>query len=120
MKTSDGGKENFDLVRGIFGEFISEIIKSGGGNRQYYNTEYLKIVLDRMVRKSGTDVLLHSTVTAAYRDGRKITSLDFHTVAFRISCSSAPMVLPVSRKQLQRHSRRRNIGAVSFIRYAIQ
>ena len=88
MKTSDGGKENFDLVRGIFGEFISEIIKSGGGNRQYYNTEYLKIVLDRMVRKSGADVLFHSTVTAANRDGRKITSLDFHTVAGKMNVSS--------------------------------
>ncbi len=88
MRTSDGRSERVDLVRGIFREFINELQKTGGGDKHSYNTEYLKIVLDRMIRKSGADVLFHSTVTAANRSGRKITSLDFHTAAGTMTVSS--------------------------------
>ena len=88
MKTPDGDKEKFNLVQGIFGEFIDEIKKTGEGDNQYFNTEYLKAVLDRMIKRSGTDVLFHSAVTGVGKTKRKINSADIYTVAGMMSAEA--------------------------------
>lgn len=77
----DGTKVNDNIVRGIFLEIINKLKELGAGDNQNFNTEYLKVVLDRMLIESGADVLFHSTVTGVHKKDRKITSVDFYSVS---------------------------------------
>ena len=80
--------EKVMLNRGIFEEIIKELEKlhSSDGydttkfnNMQYFNEEFLKIVLNRMVIKSGAELLFHSFLTGVKKHKDKITSVSLAT-----------------------------------------
>ena len=52
------------LSRGIFAEITDELNKNGGMKDSYeFDEEILKLILNRMVMKSGADILFHAQVT---------------------------------------------------------
>ncbi len=62
---------------GIFGDIIDTLDEMGGlmSNLATFNEEILKIVLDRLIRKHGISLLLHSLVTGVKVDNRYIKSV---------------------------------------------
>ncbi len=79
----------FELARGIFSEIVEkniEMMRDLEGNdayfarkpMSYYNEEYMKIILSRMVREAGADILFHARFLSAETDGNKITSIQVH------------------------------------------
>jgi thioredoxin reductase len=62
---------------GIFGEILEGLAKLGGlhENGQTFNEELLKLLLDRMMKKYGIKVLLHSFISGVKRCGSKIESV---------------------------------------------
>ncbi len=79
-------KEPFELARGIFSEIVDRNIEmmrdlEGDGAyfarkpMSYFNEEYMKIVLSRMVREAGADVLYHARFHSAACEDNKITSI---------------------------------------------
>ncbi len=66
-------KERVPLTRGIFEEIRSRYLSLvPDGDYQFFNTEYMKVVLDRLVTESGVNVLFDTTLTGADIDGEKI------------------------------------------------
>lgn len=81
----DGTVERKFLSRGIFEEINKELAATNRFNVindfANFDSEYLKLTLDRMCKKYGVDVLLHSTVCDVIKEGRKLTAVEVITVA---------------------------------------
>ena len=79
--TKRGEGENFnwdDTVNdGIFGEIIRRLQKLGGlhSNRMTFNEELLKLVLDRLMREQGVEVLFHSFIAGVERENDRVTAV---------------------------------------------
>ncbi len=76
----------FVLARGIFTEIVDrniEIMRELEGDgayfarkpMSYFNEEYMKIVLSRMVREAGADILFHARFLSAETTDNRITSI---------------------------------------------
>ena len=70
------------LNRGLLQEFVNRLHAKNGilDNDQTYNEEYLKVVLDEMTDEYGVDVLFHTTLISANREGEKLTSIEVFNV----------------------------------------
>lgn len=76
FEEKDGKRAKRSLSRGIFEEIekrYQQLVPQGDYKR--FNTEFMKITLDRIVTESGVNVLFHTSLCAAKRDGEKITSV---------------------------------------------
>ncbi len=78
----NGSEKKLDLVQGVFTEIVDELKRYGKiDNDYYFHCDYLKVILDRMVKNSGADVLFHSTVFNVNKSGRKIENVEFYNVS---------------------------------------
>lgn len=81
----DGNVERKFLSRGIFEEinkFLDEVDRFHVINDYAnFDGEYLKITLDRLMKKYGIDVLFHTTVYDVLRKDKKITGVEIVSVA---------------------------------------
>ena len=73
--TADG--ERLELTRGLFKTIVERLKAEGAIRGDVFHEEYLKLILDRMTREAGVDVLFHSLLTGVRREGRNILSLTF-------------------------------------------
>ncbi|MEN6313748.1 MAG: FAD-dependent oxidoreductase [Clostridiaceae bacterium] len=66
-----------EVNRGIFREMLENLAELDGlhPNRQTFNEEILKLVLDRMMKKYNVKVMFHSFLTGAKRIGNKIETI---------------------------------------------
>ena len=88
--TVDG--RHFELSRGFFSEF-RRLLKEAGGyedGREDIHEEFVKLVLDRLVKKEGITPLFHAVLCGVERDGDAITAVQAVTKAgilsFRGKC----------------------------------
>ncbi|HZJ75037.1 MAG TPA: FAD-dependent oxidoreductase [Clostridia bacterium] len=77
IDTENGEKRKRFLSRGIFEE-IGELYKEISPFKDFvrFNSEFMKIALDKIVEKSGAEVLFHSTLCGVNMDGETIKSVD--------------------------------------------
>ena len=76
--TKDGGK--LVINRGIFLQILNELESMGGlFNANVFNQEYMKLILDRLTKKEGVDVLFHTYLTKANTKNGKIESVTVDT-----------------------------------------
>jgi Dehydrogenases (flavoproteins) len=77
---NEGWKYDYEkeINSGIFAEILKSLSELGGlhENKMTFNEEILKIVLDRMIKKSNVKVLLHSFVLGVAREGNAIKSIE--------------------------------------------
>ena len=75
--TVDG--EIIELSQGLFKTFVERLDKEGAydAKRKIFHEEYVKLILDRMTKEYGVDVLFHALLTGVKNDGEKIVSLTF-------------------------------------------
>lgn len=82
---NDGTVERKFLSRGIFEEINKELDATDKFNVvndfANFDAEYLKITLDRICKKYGVEVLFHTTVCDALKDGRRLNAVEVITVA---------------------------------------
>ncbi len=82
-------KNPFELARGIFSEIVDrnvEMMRDMEGDSAYFarkplayfNEEYMKIILSRMVREAGADILFHARFLSATCENNRITSIQVH------------------------------------------
>ena len=67
---------------GLFGTLQKRMFEIGGApsaDSGCYLEEYMKVVLDRMVKEAGVKVLFHSLLSEVVRDGRTIKSITIST-----------------------------------------
>ena len=89
--TAVDGKR-FELSRGFFTEFRSLLKEAGGyeDGREDIHEEYVKLVLDRLVRKEGITPLFHAVLCGVEKAGEIITAVQAVTKAgiltFRGKC----------------------------------
>ncbi len=89
--TAVDGKR-FELSRGFFTEFRSLLKEAGGyeAGREDIHEEYVKLVLDRLVRKQGITPLFHAVLCGVEKTGEIITAVQAVTKAgiltFRGKC----------------------------------
>lgn len=85
---SDGTYERKFLTRGIFEEINKRLSISNKYNVvddfANFDSEYLKIVLDRMMKEYGADVLFHTTLCDVEKTGRKINAVEVVSVAGKL------------------------------------
>jgi len=62
------------INKGIFGLILSDLDALGGlvSDRQTFNEEALKLALDRMVKRSGVELSLHTYISGAQREGETL------------------------------------------------
>ena len=74
--------QQLTLSRGFFGELVRELEKDGqishGAN---FNTEAVKLLLDRKMLEASVDVLFHATLSGVEKSGNRISSLSVITAA---------------------------------------
>ena len=64
------------LSRGIFAEIVKNLREMGGmPNEQIFNEEYLKLLLNRMLRAAGVTLLFHSYLIGAETEGGQVKSV---------------------------------------------
>ena len=75
--SSDGSKTKFYLNQGIFREILNALasFKALGKNEMTFNEEYLKLILNRMVKNESIDVLFHSYLTDAVINNETVESV---------------------------------------------
>ncbi len=73
--TAEG--ERLELTRGIFRTIVNNLREAGAIRGDVFHEEYLKLILDRMTREAGVDVLFHSLLTGVKREGARLVSLTF-------------------------------------------
>lgn len=67
---------------GLFAKMQKRLFELGGSDSDAsgaYKEEYMKILLDRMVKEAGVKVLFHSLLSEVERDGRTIKSITIST-----------------------------------------
>lgn len=75
--------QTVQLNTGIFSTIL-ELLDSMGGlheNKRTFSEEYVKIIFDRMLKKAGVDVLLHSYVMDAKVDNSRITNISIVNIS---------------------------------------
>ncbi len=80
VKDDDGTKKKLYLVQGIFKEIVERAKSREVGADTFFNTDYLKYILDNMLCESGADVLFHATLSGAEVEDGKIKSIEVSTV----------------------------------------
>ncbi len=79
------GGEKIELCRGIFAEIKEKLKRLSAIEWDSFGAEELKLILNRMVRESGADIIFHaSLVDTAFING-KITSATFNTIEGKIT-----------------------------------
>ena len=75
--------ESFILASNVFSEMLDRLATNDGlsSDRQYFNDEMLKVILDEMMSEYGVDVLLHVLFTGVKKKGDLIQSV-------HLNCSS--------------------------------
>ena len=76
VKNEDGTKSKLYLVQGIFREIVKRAKGNEVGADTFFNTDYMKYTLDRIVTESGADILFHSYISAVNSEGRKLKSVE--------------------------------------------
>lgn len=71
----DGKWEMKYLVRGIFREITEKLHDRDEFDVNFFNTDYLKYVLDNLVLQSGAEVLFHSRITDVTVRNRRLESV---------------------------------------------
>ena len=73
----DGEKTRFYLSRGIFREILNGLSEAGAlsSNEMTFDEEYLKLLLNRMVKQKGVELLYHSYVTDAEMNGGTVKTI---------------------------------------------
>ncbi len=81
----NGKVERKFLTRGIFEEINKRLSVSNKYNViddfADFDSEYLKIILDRMMKEYGVDILFHTTLCDVDKTGRKINAIEVVSVA---------------------------------------
>ena len=80
--TVDG--QRFELSRGFFSELRKLLKEVGGyadGGREDIHEEYLKLAMDRLVKKEGVQVLLHATLCGVQKEGETLRAVQVVTKA---------------------------------------
>lgn len=82
ISSVEGGKRTIPVNAGIFEEIRQELKALGGmhENDRSFNMEILKIIMDRITKRAGVDVLFHAYITDCVTEDEKVKSL---TVACR-------------------------------------
>lgn len=80
VKADDGTKKKLYLVQGIFKEIVERAKSREVGADTFFNTDYLKYILDDMLCESGADVLFHATLSGAEVEDGKIKSIEVSAV----------------------------------------
>ena len=75
--TTSVNGEKLELTRGIFTSITDRLKAEGAFRNDVFHEEYLKLILDRMTREAGVDVLFHALLTGVKREGGRILSLTF-------------------------------------------
>lgn len=73
--TQSGKKETVRLCRGIFEEITTELVTWNAMDGILFHEEYLKLILDRLVKKAGVQVLFHTTLAEVQKSGKKIEAV---------------------------------------------
>ena len=80
---ADGNRTYYYLCRGIFEEIVNELKKGGRSDNlnldTNFDSEYLKLILNRFVLESGVELLYDVTVVSAEREGNRINSVTVHS-----------------------------------------
>jgi hypothetical protein len=65
------------ITRGLFEEFVDKLYEAGAilDNRQTFEAEEMKCLLDDFVMDSGVDLLLHTQALGVLTDGKKIKAV---------------------------------------------
>ena len=76
-KSVDGEQKRMYLSEGIFREILNGLAEGGalGQNEMTFDEEYLKLLLNRMIKKAGITPLFHSYVTNADITDGKINNI---------------------------------------------
>ena len=84
--TTVDGKQ-YLLSRGFFTELRALMRETGAQNDRDYtiHEEYLKVALDRLVKKEGIQPLYHAMLCGVHKDGETITAVDVATKAGRLT-----------------------------------
>ena len=80
VKADDGTKKKLYLVQGIFKEIVERAKCLEVGADTFFNTDYLKYILDSILCESGADVLFHTALTDTEVEDGKIKSIEVSTV----------------------------------------
>ncbi|MCL2351583.1 MAG: FAD-dependent oxidoreductase [Firmicutes bacterium] len=73
----NGAGKKFYLCGGVFREILGELEAAGAlaADESAFSEEYLKLILNRMVKKAGADILFHSYLTGVSKDGETLVSV---------------------------------------------
>lgn len=73
----EGGKRTIPVNAGIFEEIRQELKALGGmhENERSFNTDILKIVMDRVTKNAGVDVLFHAYISECEVEDERIKSI---------------------------------------------
>ena len=82
---TEGGKERFYLSRGIFKEICDKLASAGALHGNTFHEEYLKLILDGMVKEEGVNVLFHATLCGVEKDGDTLKSVAVITKSGKIT-----------------------------------
>ena len=85
---TNGKKERFNLSRGLFAEISENLKKENALDDLTFHEEYLKIILDRMVKNEKIKVLFHSWLSGVNMDGKRIKNISFVTKAGKLEFSA--------------------------------
>lgn len=80
VKADDGTKKKLYLVQGIFKEIVERAKCLEVGADTFFNTDYLKYILDSILCESGADVLFHTALTDTEVEDGKIKSIEVSAV----------------------------------------
>lgn len=78
MSRDDEGKPTYkDLSEGIFKEIVDKLREAGRTNENgtRFDSEYLKLILNRMAIEAGVELLFNATVCGAVREDNRIKSV---------------------------------------------
>lgn len=81
----DGVRERMPLSRGIFTEICDRLTAAGALRAGTFHEEYLKIILDNMMKEAGVSVLFHAVLCGVNKTGEKIDSIDVIAKSGRLS-----------------------------------
>lgn len=84
----NGCKEKVELSRGIFEEIRQELTLLHAIQELRFKEEYLKLVLDRMVKKAGVQVLFHAVLTGIRKSGEKLEAVEVITKGGKLTFSA--------------------------------
>lgn len=75
--TIDG--KRIELSQGLFKTIVNRLTEEGAYDekKMIFHEEYVKLLLDRMTREAGVEVLFHALLTGAETAGERIVSLTF-------------------------------------------